>query len=94
MREGKIFRIASRDRIMREIGDSLRRLGTDHIDIYQVHWPDPGVPVEETAEAILTLFKRGTIRAIGVSRSQTWTGFAGSRRFMCFNRPTIFSNAV
>ena len=52
---------------MREIDDSLRRLGTDHIDIYQVHWPDPGVPVEETAEAMLTLFKRGTIRAIGVS---------------------------
>jgi aryl-alcohol dehydrogenase-like predicted oxidoreductase len=45
---------ASRERIMREIDDSLRRLGTDHIDIYQVHWPDPGVPVEETAEAMLT----------------------------------------
>jgi aryl-alcohol dehydrogenase-like predicted oxidoreductase len=66
-RDGKIFRNASRERIMREIDDSLRRLGTDHIDIYQVHWPDPGVPVEETAEAMLTLFKRGTIRAIGGS---------------------------
>gem|GEM_PF-3418464 len=66
-RDGKIFRNASRERIMREIDDSLRRLGTDHIDIYQVHWPDPGVPVEETAEAMLTLFKRGTIRATGVS---------------------------
>jgi aryl-alcohol dehydrogenase-like predicted oxidoreductase len=66
-RDGKIFRNASRERIMREIDDSLRRLGTDHLDIYQVHWPDPGVPVEETAEAMLTLFKRGTIRAIGVS---------------------------
>ncbi|MGH6851948.1 MAG: aldo/keto reductase [Methylocella sp.] len=65
--DGKIFRNASRDRILREIDDSLRRLGTDHIDIYQVHWPDPRVPVEETAETMRTLFKNGTIRAIGVS---------------------------
>jgi hypothetical protein len=66
-RDGKIVRNASREQIMREIDDSLRRLGTDDIDIYQVHWPDPGVPIEETVEAMLTLFKRGTIRAIGVS---------------------------
>ncbi|MGH6839513.1 MAG: aldo/keto reductase [Methylocella sp.] len=65
--DGKIFRNASRERILREIKDSLRRLGTDHIDIYQVHWPDPRVPVEETAETMYTLYKRGTIRAIGVS---------------------------
>ena len=45
----------------------LRRLRTDYIDIYQVHWPDPLVPVEETAEAMQTLFDQGKIRAIGVS---------------------------
>jgi aryl-alcohol dehydrogenase-like predicted oxidoreductase len=45
----------------------LRRLRTDHIDIYQVHWPDPLVAVEETAEAMHQLFRQGTIRAIGVS---------------------------
>jgi len=66
-RDGKIFRNASRDRIMREIEDSLRRLRTDHIDIYQVHWPDPLVAIEETAEAMHTLYKDGKIRAIGVS---------------------------
>ncbi|HEY9359951.1 MAG TPA: aldo/keto reductase, partial [Xanthobacteraceae bacterium] len=38
-KDGKVFRNASRARIMREIEDSLRRLRTDHIDIYQVHWP-------------------------------------------------------
>ena len=38
---GRVFRNASRARILREIEDSLRRLRTDHIDIYQVHWPDP-----------------------------------------------------
>jgi aryl-alcohol dehydrogenase-like predicted oxidoreductase len=45
----------------------LRRLRTDHIDIYQVHWPDPLVTIEETAEAMHTLFNQGKIRAIGVS---------------------------
>src|SRR5580692_107916 len=66
-KDGKVFRNASRDRIRREIADSLRRLQTDYIDIYQVHWPDPLVPIEETAEAMQTLFDQGKIRAIGVS---------------------------
>src|SRR6202521_3406718 len=66
-REGKVYRNAPRARIMREIDESLRRLRTDHIDIYQVHWPDPLVPIEETAEAMLTLYDQGKIRAIGVS---------------------------
>ncbi len=47
--------------------NSLRRLRTDYIDIYQVHWPDPLVPIEETAETMQTLFDQGKIRAIGVS---------------------------
>jgi aryl-alcohol dehydrogenase-like predicted oxidoreductase len=66
-RDGKIYRNASRARIMQEIDDSLRRLRTDYVDIYQVHWPDPLVPVEETAEAMRTLYQQGKIRAIGVS---------------------------
>src|SRR3984893_14767434 len=65
--DGRVFRNASRARIMREIEDSLRRLQTDYIDIYQVHWPDPLVTIEETAEAMHTLFRQGKIRAIGVS---------------------------
>jgi len=64
---GRVFRNASRARIMQEIDDSLRRLRTDYIDIYQVHWPDPLVTIEETAEAMHTLFRQGKIRAIGVS---------------------------
>jgi aryl-alcohol dehydrogenase-like predicted oxidoreductase len=63
----KVSRNASRARIMREIEDSLRRLRTDYIDIYQVHWPDPLVTIEETAEAMHTLLDQGKIRAIGVS---------------------------
>ena len=65
--DGKVFRNASRARIMREIDDSLRRLRTDVIDLYQVHWPDPAVPIEETADAMQDLLKQGKIRAIGVS---------------------------
>jgi aryl-alcohol dehydrogenase-like predicted oxidoreductase len=66
-KDGKPFRNASRDRIMKEIDDSLRRLQTDVIDLYQVHWPDPNVPIEETAAAMKDLLKAGKIRAIGVS---------------------------
>src|ERR1700720_1324293 len=64
---GKVFRDASRSRIMREVEDSLRRLRTDYIDIYQIHWPDPLITIEETAEAMHMLFAQGKIRAIGVS---------------------------
>ena len=66
-RDGKIYRNATGERILREIDESLRRLRTDYIDIYQVHWPDPLVPVEETAEAMRSLYEQGKIRAIGVS---------------------------
>jgi aryl-alcohol dehydrogenase-like predicted oxidoreductase len=66
-RDGKIYRNATRARIMQEIDASLRRLRTDYIDIYQVHWPDPLVPMEETAEAMRMLYAQGKIRAIGVS---------------------------
>ncbi len=64
---GRVSRNASRARILREVEDSLGRLRTDYIDIYQVHWPDPLVTIEETAEAMLTLLEQGKIRAIGVS---------------------------
>ena len=66
-RNGSVFRNASRDRIQQEVQDSLRRLRTNYIDIYQVHWPDPAVPIEETALAMRALYKEGLIRAVGVS---------------------------
>jgi aryl-alcohol dehydrogenase-like predicted oxidoreductase len=65
--DGKVYRNATRQRILQEFDDSLRRLRTDYIDIYQVHWPDPLVPIEETADAMGTLYDQGKIRAIGVS---------------------------
>jgi len=64
---GSVSRNSSRDRIRKEVQDSLRRLRTDYIDIYQVHWPDLAVPIEETARTMQALYKEGLIRAIGVS---------------------------
>ena len=64
---GRIERNSSRRRILQELDDSLRRLQTDYIDLYQVHWPDPLVPIEETASTLRELYEQGKIRAIGVS---------------------------
>ena len=64
---GEPFRNTSRKRIFAEIEASLKRLRTDVIDIYQVHWPDPTTPIDETADAMATLYRQGKIRAIGVS---------------------------
>ncbi len=66
-RDGQVFRNSSRERILQEIDDSLRRLRTDVIDIYQVHWPDPKVAIEEIAETMHMLLRQGKIRAIGCS---------------------------
>jgi aryl-alcohol dehydrogenase-like predicted oxidoreductase len=65
--DSKVFRNASQARIRQEIEDSLRRLKTDRVDIYQVHWPDPLVPLQETAAVMGELWREGKIRAIGVS---------------------------
>ena len=60
-------RNASRASILREIDDSLRRLRTDHVDVYLVHWPDPKTPVAETMGELCALRSEGKLRAIGVS---------------------------
>lgn len=65
--DGNPQRNASAARIRTEIDDSLRRLRTDHIDLYQVHWPDASVPAEETAGALEQLRREGKILSIGVS---------------------------
>jgi aryl-alcohol dehydrogenase-like predicted oxidoreductase len=62
-----LFRNSTRKQIFEEIELSLRRLRTDYIDLYQVHWPDLVTPHEETAKALLDLQQAGKIRAIGVS---------------------------
>ena len=57
----------SKESLLWEIDQSLRRLQTDHIDIYQMHWPDPNVSLEETAEALSEMKKAGKIRYVGLS---------------------------
>ncbi len=66
-RQVRIRRNASPQRILFEVDQSLRRLGLDCIDLYQVHWPDPNTPFEATMETMLRLQEAGKIRAIGVS---------------------------
>lgn len=53
--------------VQRACVSSLGRLGTDHIDLYQLHWPDRRVPVEETWGAMVSLIEKGLVRCIGVS---------------------------
>lgn len=64
---GKTYSYAGRDGIIQEVEDSLQRLGTDYIDLYQIHRPDATTPIEETMEALRELQQQGKIRAIGVS---------------------------
>jgi aryl-alcohol dehydrogenase-like predicted oxidoreductase len=66
-KDGRPFRNTSKARIAKEIEDSLRRLKTDVIDLYQVHWPDPNTPIAEVADAMGALHRAGKIRAVGVS---------------------------
>ncbi|MBS1957271.1 MAG: aldo/keto reductase [Cyanobacteria bacterium SZAS-4] len=62
-----IYKNARKQSILKECDDSLRRLKTDYIDLYQCHWRDTTTPLEETMEACAQLLKEGKVRAIGVS---------------------------
>lgn len=62
----------SRRWILREVESSLRRLGTDWIDLYQLHWPDESTPIEETLYALDDLVRRGSVRYIGCSNFPAW----------------------
>ncbi len=61
-----IYKYAGRESIIKECEDSLRRLGTDYIDLYQIHWPDSTTPIQETMEAVAQLIQQGKVRYAGV----------------------------
>lgn len=61
------YTACDRFHIERAIEGSLKRLGTDYIDLYQIHWPDPIVPIEETMRAMDALVQSGKVRYIGTS---------------------------
>ena len=65
-RDIDIHRYAGRESIIKECEDSLRRLRTDYIDLYQIHWPDVTTPIEETMETVAQLIKEGKVRHAGV----------------------------
>jgi aryl-alcohol dehydrogenase-like predicted oxidoreductase len=72
MRPGPNGRGLSRKEIMTEADHSLRRLGTDYIDLYQVHRNDHATPLEETLEALHDLVKAGKVRYLGASSMHAW----------------------
>ncbi|MDB5278474.1 MAG: aldo/keto reductase [Ferruginibacter sp.] len=61
-----IYKYAGKESIIKECEDSLKRLGTDYIDLYQIHWPDITTPIHETMEAVDALIKQGKVRYAGV----------------------------
>jgi aryl-alcohol dehydrogenase-like predicted oxidoreductase len=67
----KIYRFAGKEKVMRELEESLRRLKTDYVDLLQIHWPDRTTPISETMEAVATLIKQGKVRAAGVCNYNT-----------------------
>jgi Aldo/keto reductase family len=93
-RDGNVYRNATRDRIMREIDESLRRLRTDYIDIYQVHWPDPSHPLRRLPRrcASSTIGARFAPSASVISRWKRWNASAGLRHCTCCSHPTTSSN--
>jgi aryl-alcohol dehydrogenase-like predicted oxidoreductase len=62
-----VYKYSGKESIIKECEDSLKRLGTDYIDLYQMHWPDVTTPIEESMEAVLRLIEQGKVRQAGVS---------------------------
>src|SRR6185369_16369881 len=72
MRQGEYEGGASRRYIMLAVEASLRRLGTDYIDLYQLHFPDLKTPIEETLSALDSLVRAGKVRYVGSSNFNGW----------------------
>jgi len=64
---GSTVRDSSPSALRRDLEASLRALGTDYIDLYQIHWPDPATPIETTAETVAQFVRQGLVRFVGVS---------------------------
>lgn len=61
-----MYRYSGKESVIKECEESLHRLKTDYIDLYQIHWSDPTTPIEETMEAVALLMKQGKVRHAGV----------------------------
>src|ERR1700730_4194630 len=89
MEGDKLLRDASAHWLRQGVEQSLRNLGVDYIDLYQVHWPDPHTPIEETASALDQLVHEGKIRYIGVSNynAQQMKTFEQARKLDALQPP-------
>lgn len=65
-KEVDIYKYAGKESVKKEVEDSLKRLGTDYIDLYQIHWPDLTTPIQETFEAVAELIEEGKVLHAGV----------------------------
>ncbi len=79
----------SRKHILAAIDESLRRLQTDYIDLYQVHAPDLDTPIDETLAALDDVVRQGKVRYIGCSNFQTWMLAKGITYLTSRNRPSL-----
>ena len=93
-RDGAIYRDSRPARLRQEVEDSLRKLRTDFIDLYQVHWPDFETSISETAETLETYIARvrSVISASATTQPSRWTRFARLRRWRRCNRRTTSSS--
>ncbi len=69
--DGATVRDSSPAALRRDLEASLRAIGTDYVDIYQVHWPDPAIPIATTAETLEAFVQEGLVRFVGVSNYDT-----------------------
>ena len=103
MGQDALSRGGSRRYIMKAVEASLDRLGTDYIDLYQIHFPDPATPIDETLSALDDLVRSGKVRYIGSSNFSSWqiadadwtARSEGSTRFVSAqNHMNLFERAV
>jgi aryl-alcohol dehydrogenase-like predicted oxidoreductase len=86
--ESHIYKYSGKESIIEECENSLKRLGTDYIDLYQIHWYDVTTPLSEAMEAMDILLKQGKIRAAGVSN------FTAAQMAECEKTVKLISNQV
>ncbi len=96
MEGNKLLRDASAGWLRQGVEQSLRNLGVDYIDLYQVHWPDPHTPIEETASTLAKLAQEGKIRYVGVSNYdvETCKHLNAPARWTHYSRPITSSGAT
>jgi aryl-alcohol dehydrogenase-like predicted oxidoreductase len=83
MDDGKLKRDSREEWLRTGVGESLRNLGVDYIDLYQVHWPDESVPIEETAGVLDEFVQEGKVRYVGTHATRRTTSSAQTSRGTC-----------